>query len=97
MTMSMLGERSGVFQYLLDGGVAGKNAAQSILPQRHHPEFDRFLFQGDGWRPFVDQLAKRISDFHQLVNSFAAFVTGVVARFAALAVEKFAIANVPLG
>src|ERR1700736_1852749 len=97
MTMSMLGERSGVFQYLLDGGVAGENAPQSVLPQRHHSELDRFLFENDRRRPFVDRFADRIGDFHQLINSFTAFVTGVVARVATLAVEKFAITNVPLG
>src|ERR1700731_1783359 len=97
MTTSVLGERSGVFQYLLDGGVAGEDAAQSIMPQRHHTELDRFLFENDRRRPLVDQLAERIGDFHQLINPFAALVTGVVARVATFAVEKFAIANVWLG
>src|ERR1700730_8021430 len=97
MRTSMLGERSGVFQYLLDRGVAGENGAQSILPKRHHSELNRFLFENDRRCPFVDQLAKRIRDFHQLVNPFAAFVTGVVARVATFTVEKSAIADVPLG
>src|SRR5260370_34595027 len=97
MTMSLLGERSGVFQYLLYGGVAGEDAAQSILPQRPHSELDRFLFESDGRRPFIDQLTERISDFHQLINTFAALIAGVVARVATFAVAKFAVANVPLG
>src|SRR5437870_10571373 len=97
MTTSMLGEHSGVFQYLFDGGVAGKNAAQSVLPQCHHSELDCFLFENDGRGPFVDQLAEGIGDFHQLVNSFATLVASVVAVVATLAVEKFAIANVALG
>src|SRR5205807_547901 len=97
MSMSMSGDRSGVFQYLLDRGVARKNAAQTVLPQRHHAELNRLLFQHNGWRALADQFAERFGDFHQLVNSLAAFVTGVVARVAAFAVEEFATADVALG
>src|SRR5712671_6735371 len=97
MTTSMLGERSGVFQGLFDGGIAGKDTAQSILPQCHHSQLDRFLFENDGRPPFNDQLAERVGDFHQLINSFAALVAGVVARVATFAVEKFAIADILFG
>src|SRR5438132_14037087 len=97
MTTSMLGEHSGVFQYLFDGGVAGKNTAQSILPQCHHSELDCFLFENDSRPPFIDQLAERIGDFHQLINSCAAYVAGVVARVVTFAVEKFTIADILFG
>src|SRR5438477_944368 len=85
------------FQYLLDSGVAGKNAAQTVLAQGHHSKFDRLLFENDRRRALVDQFAERIGDFHQLVNPFTAFVTGVVTGVAAFAVEKFAIADVAFG
>src|SRR5438477_11208376 len=88
---------SGVFQYLLDRSVAGENVTQSILAQRYHSKLDRFLLQNDGRRALVDQFAKWVGDFHQLVNSFAAFVAGVVASVASFAVKKFAVANVASG
>ena len=60
--MSILKNRSGVFQHFLDRGVAGKDAAQAILAQRDHAELDRFLFQNNGRRAFVNQLAQRIRE-----------------------------------
>src|SRR5712692_10144639 len=86
-----------VFQHFLDGCIALENAAQSVLAQRHHSELDRFLFENDGRRPLIDQFTDRISDFHQFVNAFAAFVTGVIARVASFAVEKLSITNVAAG
>ena len=85
---------SGVFQHFLDRGVAGENAAQSVLSQRHHPELDRLLFQRDGRRAFVDQFAERVGDLQQFVDAFAAFVAGLVAGVAALAVVKIPGADV---
>src|SRR5467141_466551 len=97
MTMSILENRSSVFQYLLDRGVSAEDAAESILTQRDHSEFDRFLFEHNRRRALVDQFAQGIVDSHQLVNSCAAFVAGVFTNVAAFPVEKFSIADVALG
>src|SRR6266404_6771143 len=94
MTMSKLKNRSGVFQYFLDRRVAGENAAQSVLAQRDHTELDRLLLENNRRRAFVDQFADWIGNFHQLVNSLAAFVASVVTRVATLAIEKLAISDV---
>src|ERR1700736_2677570 len=94
MTMSILENRSGVFQYFLNRRVAGESTAQSILSQCHHSKLDRFLSQDDGRRALVDQLTQRVRDFHQLINSSAAFVSGVVAGIAPFTVEELAVADV---
>src|SRR4051812_32019626 len=87
--------RSRVFQDLFDGGVAGKNAADPILPQRNHPELDRLLFQDNRRRAFIDQFANGVGNLHELVNAFASLVAGLVAGIATFAVVKFLTANVP--
>src|SRR2546423_11119144 len=86
-----------VFQDFFDRRITGENAAQSILPQRHHPELDGFFLQRHRWRSFVDQLPQRVGDLHQFVNSFAAFVAGLVAGVAAFAVEKILRADIAAG
>ena len=48
-----------------------------------------FLPQDHGRRALVDQFANRIADLHQLVDSFAALVAGVVAGVATFAVVEF--------
>ena len=38
---------SRILQHFLDRRVALENAADAVLPQRHHAVFDRLLFQND--------------------------------------------------
>jgi len=91
--MSILGKSSRVFQNFFNRSVAGENAAQSVLAQRHHSELDRLLFEHNRGRALIDQFANRIGDLHQFINAFAAFVTGVVAGVAAFPVKELAVAN----
>src|SRR5437667_2994742 len=83
-----------VSQYLVDGGIACENAAQTILPQCNHSELNCLLFQSDCWCALIDQFAHRIGNFQELINPFSSFVTGVVTRVAAFAVIKLFFANV---
>src|SRR4051794_14482646 len=83
-----------IFEHFFDRGVSFEDAAQAILTQRHHPEFDRFLFQDDGGRSLVDQFADCVVDFHQLVDAFAALVAGLIAGVAPFAVVKILLAYV---
>src|ERR1700730_1324368 len=92
--VSMLTKALGVFQYFLDGGIAREDTAQPVLAQSHHPELDRLLFQYYRGRAFVDQFANWIGNAHQLVDSFAAFVTGLIAGVATFAVIKTLLADV---
>src|SRR6266480_5747802 len=84
----------GVAQHFLNGGVASKDAAQAVLAQRDHSKLDRFLFQGDRRRAFIDQFTKGIGNFQKLVDPFPSYVAGVVTSVATFAVKEFFIANV---
>lgn len=86
--------RLGVFEHFFDRRCALENASQAILPQRHHAEFNRLLFQHNRRRALVDQLADRIVDLHQFVDPLAPFVAGVVAGIATFAVEEILLADV---
>ena len=82
-----------VLQHFLDRRVTIEDAANAILPKRHHPELDRLFFENHRRRALVDQRADRVSDPQQLVDSFPAFVTGVVASFAAFSVVEILVAD----
>src|SRR5438105_15351728 len=58
----------GVLQHFFDRSVAGEDAAQSVLSQRHHPELDRLLFENDRRGALVDQLTERV---RELINERA--------------------------
>src|SRR3989442_3134982 len=83
-----------VSQYLVDGGIACENAAQTILPQCNHSELNCLLFQSDCWCALIDQFTDRIGKFQKLINPLSSFVTGGVTRVAAFAVIKLRFANV---
>ena len=83
-----------VLEHFLDRRVTIEDAANAILPKRHHPELDRLLFENHRGRPLVDQLADRVGDPQQLVDSFPAFITGFVAGLASFSIMKMPVADV---
>src|SRR4029450_13108407 len=91
LTQSLNASR--IFQHFLDRRVALENAAEAVLPQRHHAVLDRLLFQNDRGRSLVDQSTNGIRHSHQLVDSFAPSITGAVAVLATFPAVEPAVAD----
>src|SRR4029077_14489948 len=85
---------SRVPEHLLEGSVAGEDAAQAVLAQSDHSKLDSLLFNRNRGCTVIDHLAKRIGDLQKLVDSFSSFVARVVTGVATFAVEEFLVTNV---
>src|SRR6266550_7396664 len=89
-----LATSSGISQHFFDCCVAGKNAAQAVLPQGDHSKLDRLLLNRYRRRALVDQFTDWVAYFQKLVNPFSSFVPRVVTSVATFAVEELFVAYV---
>ena len=60
-----------VFQHFFDGRQSLVDRAESVVAERDHPEFNRFLLHHHGRSALVDQFAQRVADVEQFVDALA--------------------------